>query len=406
MAKAREQDLVSFDFINPRDFTKDRHRTVDDRPYGGGPGMVMMLEPLLDALRSMERPGRILVMSPDGRQFSQADAQAWSQEEDLTLVCGRYEGIDARLEELAGVELVSVGDFVLGGGESGALCVVEAVSRLLPGFMGHESSGTEESFSDGLLEYPHYTRPPVFEGAEVPPILLSGDHGRIAEWRRQRSLEVTLDRRPDLLTSAELDAKDFAVIKKSFSQTKRLGRNIYLLLLHYPVVDQLGKIRALSLTNLDIHDIARCSCTYGVGGYFIATPLDDQRKLAQQLVGHWTTGAGADANPDRAKALSKVTICRSLEESIAAVTERTGERPRLVATSARVSGSMTVPQVRSWLDESPLLIILGTGSGLAKEVIEQCDAVLRPVRPYGPYNHLSVRSAAAILLDRILGDVF
>ncbi len=368
--------------------------------------MVMMLEPLLDAIRSVEQPGRILVMSPDGRKFSQEDARLWAREESLTLICGRYEGIDARLEELAPVELVSVGDFVLGGGESGALCVVEAVSRLLPGFMGHESSGTEESFSDGLLEYPHYTRPPVFDAAEVPPILLSGDHGKIAEWRRQRSLEITLERRPDLLASADLNAKDIGIIQKSFLQKKRLGRNIYLVLLHYPVVDQLGEIRALSLTNLDIHDIARCSCTYGVGGYFIATPLDDQRKLAQELVGHWTTGAGAKANPDRAKALSKVTICRSLEETIAAVTERTGARPRLVATSARVPGSATVPQVREWLEDSPVLVILGTGSGLANEVIEHCDAVLRPVRPYGPYNHLSVRSAAAIMLDRILGDVF
>ena len=184
MGKAREKGLVDFQCIDPRAFTTDKHRTVDDRPYGGGPGMVMLPEPLDKALSSIETPGRKLVMAPSGRPLTQEFAAELAHEPALTLICGRYEGIDARLVELHSLEPVSVGDFVLGGGEAAALCVIESVSRLLEGFMGHSESGDEESFSQGLLEYPHYTRPEEYKGLRVSEVLLSGDHKRVASWRR------------------------------------------------------------------------------------------------------------------------------------------------------------------------------------------------------------------------------
>jgi tRNA (guanine37-N1)-methyltransferase len=270
MGKALEAGRVRVDTVNPRDFTEDRHRTVDDRPYGGGPGMVMQPEPLDRALRSIDRPGRMLLLTPRGRPLTQELARELAGEQDLTVVCGRYEGIDARIEQAWPVEPVSVGDFVLNGGEAGALCLLEAVGRLVPEFMGHQDSGEEESFSRGLLEYPHYTRPETWQGMGVPDVLLSGDHGAVAAWRRRAALRTTLQRRPDLLAAAELDSEDLATLRRGEAKRESGSRpagNLYLALLHHPVFNKEGNILTVSLTNLDIHDIARCSRSFDLGGY-------------------------------------------------------------------------------------------------------------------------------------------
>ena len=234
MGRARETGVVEFSFHDPRAFSADKHRHVDDRPYGGGPGMVMQGEPVSLALRSIERPGRMLLMAPGGRPLNQALARELAAEEDLTLVCGRYEGLDARLLELFPLEQVSVGEAVLNGGETAALAVIESVARLTPGFMGKEESGEEESFSHGLLEYPHYTRPEKLEGLPVPEVLLSGDHGRIAAWRRAASLAATLAARPDLLDTAPLDREDARTL--AALPRERPGRNLSFCLVHYPVL--------------------------------------------------------------------------------------------------------------------------------------------------------------------------
>ena len=164
---------------------------------------------------------------------------------------------------------------------SAALALVEAVTRLLPEFMGHEDSADEESFSGGLLEYPHYTRPEVFEDLAAPEVLTSGDHGRIKAWRRGKALVETLSRRPDMLATARLEEADLPVLRSA--ARRRLGRSLHLGLVHYPVLNKKGQVTAVSLTNLDVHDIARVSRTYGLGGYHIATPLEDQRKLLETL---------------------------------------------------------------------------------------------------------------------------
>jgi len=402
LAKGRDAGRVGFTLHNPRDFTEDRHRTVDDRPYGGGPGMVMMCGPVAGALRSIDAPGRMLVMSPRGRPLDQNLTRELAAEPALTLVCGRYEGLDERLMELFPLQPVSVGDFVLGGGESAALALVEAVSRLLPEFMGHEESADEESFSDGLLEYPHYTRPEEFEGLTVPDALTSGDHARIAAWRRERAVLETLSRRPDLLATARLAEADVTILRAV--SRRRLGRGLHLGLVHYPVLNKKGQVTAVSLTNLDVHDIARVSRTYGCGGYHIATPLEDQRNLLEKLLNHWTDGAGKKANADRSDALSGVTVHSCLEEIRDEVRRRAGSEPLVVATTARGAGDTTVAALRAELERRPVLLVMGTASGLAPEVMEQVDTVLRPVRLLDDYNHLSVRSATAILVDRLLGD--
>lgn len=205
--RAQDAGLLEFESHDLRDWAHDRHRTVDDTPYGGGAGMVMKPEPWGEALDAVCRDDSILVVpTPAGTPFTQAAAQRLSAAAHLVFACGRYEGIDQRVIDHANsrwqVEEISLGDFVLNGGEVAALAVIEAVVRLLPGFMGNPDSLVEESHADGLLEYPVYTKPASWRGLEVPEVLLSGHHGRVAEWRREQSLQRTRDRRPDLLDPA------------------------------------------------------------------------------------------------------------------------------------------------------------------------------------------------------------
>jgi tRNA (guanine37-N1)-methyltransferase len=402
LGKAVEKGVIRTSLIFPRIFTHDRHSTVDDRPYGGGPGMVMMVDPLCQALESLPENTRKILLTPKGRPLDHARAAGLSGESDIALVCGRYEGIDARLEDLFDFEHISAGDFVLNGGETAALCVMESVSRFLPGFMGKSESVGEESFSHGLLEYPHYTRPDDYRGLNVPEVLLSGHHGRIARWRRDRSLENTLRFRPGLLDEASLDTEDISFLR-GLDRSGPAG-NLYLALIHSPVMNKSGKEGVTSLTNLDIHDIGRVSATFGLGGYYICTPLKDQQDLGQRLIRHWTMGPGGQGNPDRALALSKIKICDNVEGAVAGIEEQTGVKPFIIATSARGTGNITYGRVKGLLEKGPVLVVLGTGYGLGPGVMNMADATLRPLRCLSPFNHLSVRSAASIMVDRIIGD--
>jgi tRNA (guanine37-N1)-methyltransferase len=207
--RALASGKAELELLNPRDFARDRHRTVDDRPYGGGPGMVMAVEPLRSTIRAArERAGEgtlVSLLSPQGRLLDQAAVRGLAERQELILVCGRYEGVDERLIELEIDEEWSLGDYVLSGGELAAAVVIDAVMRLLPGVLGDEQSAAQDSFTDGLLDCQHYTRPEEIEGLAVPPVLLSGDHGAIERWRRKQSLGRTWQRRPELLRDLELD---------------------------------------------------------------------------------------------------------------------------------------------------------------------------------------------------------
>jgi tRNA (guanine37-N1)-methyltransferase len=199
---AQEKRKVRIRTVDFRDFASDRHRTVDDRPYGGGPGMVLKPEPVCECVEWLEREHgafRKILLTPDGRPFRQATARALSTEERLLLLCGRYEGFDERLRDAFAWDEVSLGDFVLSGGELPALCVTEAVVRLLPGVLGHAESATRESFELGGLDHPHYTRPPTWRGRSVPEVLTSGDHDAIERWRAAEARRRTRERRPDLV---------------------------------------------------------------------------------------------------------------------------------------------------------------------------------------------------------------
>jgi len=208
--RAHRQQLWSLQLWNPRDFTCDVHRTVDDRPYGGGPGMVMLAEPLEAAVNAAKASRQqadtpVVLMSPTGRRFDQAQAQHLAQGSGAILVCGRYEGIDQRFIERCVTHEISLGDFVLSGGELAAMTIIDSTIRLLPGVLNTHESALQDSFNTaltGLLDSPHYTRPEVYQGSAVPPELLSGHHANIARWRRERSLELTARRRPDLILAA------------------------------------------------------------------------------------------------------------------------------------------------------------------------------------------------------------
>ncbi len=203
IGRAQETGLVRIVCTNPRSFATDRHKTVDDRPFGGGPGMVLMCGPLFDAVESLERedsaPATRILLTPQGVPLTQRLVEQLAARPRLLVMCGHYEGFDERIREgLAPLE-ISIGDYVLSGGEPAAMVLVDAVVRLLPGALGHEDSARQESFSEGLLDYPQYTRPREFRGMAVPPVLLSGDHARIEEWRRQEAARRTAERRPDLI---------------------------------------------------------------------------------------------------------------------------------------------------------------------------------------------------------------
>lgn len=216
--------LIQMQCWNPRDFTHDKHKTVDDRPYGGGPGMLMKVQPLRDAIHAAKDAAgdevKVIYLSPQGRRMDHQGMQELASRKKLILVAGRYEGIDERLIDAEIDEEWSLGDFVLSGGELPAMTMIDAVSRLVPGVLGHQDSATEDSFCDGLLDCPHYTRPEQYDDMQVPEVLLSGNHKEIRRWRLKQQLGRTWQRRPDLLESLELDAEQKSLLTDFIRETQ------------------------------------------------------------------------------------------------------------------------------------------------------------------------------------------
>lgn len=408
LKKAVEKGLLQLNISNIRDFTTDKHHITDERLYGGGAGMVMKPEPIFaaaEAVQSCSRP-RIIVTSPQGRPFEQKLAQELAQEEQLIIICGHYEGIDERVIEHLATDVISVGDFVLTGGEIPAMAIADCVARLVPGVLGHELAVEEESFSEGLLEYPQYTRPPLFRGWQVPQLLLEGNHSHIAQWRRRQSLKRTLENRPELLEQAVLTPADLAYLEE-LEAGRQQPFNIFVALLHYPVYNKKKQIINTSLTNLDLHDIARCCATFAVRRYYIVQPIENQKELMLGLLRHWQDGFGARYNPDRQQALSLVGLRDSLAEVQRDIQTQADGPLYLIATSAKADGpTVGYRQMRRQMEQNGgnYLLLLGTGWGLADELMAEADFCLRPIYGRGQYNHLSVRSAASIVLDRLLGE--
>jgi tRNA (guanine37-N1)-methyltransferase len=402
VAKAHGNKTIEVVRTNPRDFANNKHKTVDDAPYGGGSGMVMLPGPIMDALESREGEGRLhrILLTPQGKPFDQATARRLSKLPAIALVCGRYEGVDERVRD-AMDEQISLGDFVMTGGEVAAMAVIEATARLLPGVLGNMDSTNEESHSEGLLEYPQYTRPPLYREQAVPEVLLSGDHAAVARWRRKQALQRTQRMRPDLFAAHTLSAEDRTLLDAAKAP-------IYIGLVHHPVRDREGNVVATAVTNLDVHDLSRSSRSYGLSGYFVITPIEAQRALVGKILEHWVEGSGQKRVPERKVALSLCEPIDTIEAAIAEIEARHGQKPTVVVTAAKLpNGSAPVSpsdvRARMRSADRPWLILFGTGHGLAEAVLERADLSLPPIRP-GTYNHLSVRAACAIMLDRLFGD--
>lgn len=408
LKRAQEKGLIKFNFINPRDFSQTPHHNVDDRPFGGGPGMLMQLQPLLDALDFVSPNASILLMSPAGETLTSDLAKHLSHEKELTLICGRYEGIDARLESFYPIREVSLCPAVLNGGETAALAVIEAVCRFIPAFLGKDESSADESYSTGLLEYPQYTRPENYAGRKVPDILLGGNHARISSWRRQEALRKTLRKKPELLLDAPLDKNDADYLREL--PRLRPGRNLSFCLCHYPVRLEDGRIGSSSLTNLDVHDIARISQSFGMGPFYILLALKEQRDILENILKHWQK-AHIQEHGDRIRALAHVRPVRDFTELEEKARTHFGISPVYIASSAlwpdkKNRNKLLLPgDIRSICRERPVVLLLGTGRGLDMKSLGLDYDLLRPLR-FLDENHLSVRTAAAIMADRILGDFY
>jgi tRNA (guanine37-N1)-methyltransferase len=392
LGKARAAGLIEVDFVNPRDFATDAHRTVDDAPYGSGPGMVMQCGPLMEAIETLPASAHKILLAPVGGRFDARRARALAEREHLVLVCGRYEGVDERVVELGIDESLSIGDYVLTGGELGAMVIIDAVARHVPGVLGEADSTEEESFEAGLLEYPHYTRPREFRGLKVPEVLLSGHHARIAEWRHREALRRTAKHRPDLL------AHNREVVGKLAART-------YVILAHHPVLDRFGETVTTSVTNFDIHDIARAAATYGLAGYLPVTPVALQREKIERIVSVWREEISQTGAENRGQALGTISVCESIGAALDWVESAEGRRPLVVATTARRRensvGTAALRALATAEEPAPLVLIFGTGWGLEESVFSLCDQVLEPVVGVGEFNHLSVRSAVSAYLDRL-----
>ena len=411
VGRAREAGVITVATVNPRDFTSDRHRTVDDTPYGGGPGMVMKPEPLLAAIATAagDPPARRILLSPAGAPLTQARVRELAQLPHLVLVCGRYEGIDERVIETAIDEELSLGDYVLSGGELGALVIIDACARLVPGVLGEPTSADEESHSAGVLEYPHYTRPAKLGDKEVPEVLQSGNHAKIAAWRRQQALVRTARRRPDLFRRVRPTKADAKLLPPSLAQRTHLA------LVHHPVTDRTGALVTTSLTNFDIHDLARSTMTYGLAAYHIVTPITSQREKAEHIAHLWLEDQGSlkrrpPPTGSREGAMALIRTADAVDTVIAELAAAYGTAPLVVATSARADSFPTAERrtpeqllAEASLRADPLLLLLGTGWGLADHLIPSVSRLLAPIEGASDWNHLSVRSAGAILLDRLFG---
>lgn len=380
--------------VDIRDFSEGSYRQIDDYCYGSG-GMMLMAEPLAKAVESVSGGAKPYVVypSPQGVRLHQELVEDLARKEHLVIVCGHYEGVDERFTEKYVDMEISLGDFVLTGGEMPAMAIVDAVSRLIPGVVGSESSVEEDSFYSGMLDTPHYTRPAEWRGERVPDVLMGGDAKAIERWRRRQSVERTLDRRPDIAGRAGI--------------IPWLSGGAYVMEVHYPVLDKRGEKSSTAITGMDLHDIARACRTYGIKKYLLVTPIAQQREMAKRIAGHWTSGWGADYNPDRREAFSTLKIFASVQKALAWAEEKEKKPVFKIATTAkRHAGAqhwLTLKREILRRDHSPL-IIFGTGWGLHDEVMEMADAVMTPIcGGKDGWNHLSVRSAVSITLDRFFG---
>lgn len=407
ISRAVESKALEINVHDLRTYSAEKHGKTDDTPYGGGSGMLMTPGPIGNAIGRIREKGlrsAVILTTPKGEEFDDRKAQELCGFEQLIILCGRYEGVDDRVSELYVDMKISTGKYINSGGEYACSLIVDAVSRYLPGVLGNTESLASESLTNGLLQYPQYTKPRTYKGKKVPELLLSGDHEKIRKWRRQESIKSTFIHNPASLDDAQLSKEEDAFLKE-LKTGDSPGFRVYIALVHYPAYNSRLEVVSTAFKSIDAHDISRDATTYGVKKFYLINPVEEQRRLAGRLVDHWTEGEGRNFNETKSKAFGIISIMSTIEEAVGQIEEIEGEKPKIVVTDARFSDDMTgYRAVREKIFENtePFLILFGTGWGLTLETIKAADYVLKPISGYSEFNHLSVRSAAAVVLDRLL----
>jgi tRNA (guanine37-N1)-methyltransferase len=405
--RACKRGLVSYDVQSLFTFVEPRER-IDAPMFGHGDGMLIKPLVIQKAVEVQEQklgPAYKVFFSPQGEKLTQRVLERIAQQvqsrKHLMLLPARYEGMDARVEEHYADIVLSVGDFVLMGGDIPAMMFLEGFLRLIPGVVGKESSVREDSFSGPFFDYPSYTSPVEWEGYRVPDVVRSGDHGAVDQWRRKQAVTKTVYEHFEWLRSQPLTADDKRMVMEVMPHH-------YVVLMHTDVL--IGNERregTTSVTSLDIHDIARSAHTYNIRHYFIVTPLEDQQKIVACVLNFWHFGPGLPYNPNRSEAVKEVSVAESLDGVCAEIEKREGAKPLLIGTSACFPGHPRVlsfnDQKEVWRHKRPVLLVLGTGKGLCASRMDSMDYILQPIKGLADFNHLSVRSAAAVIFDRWLG---
>ncbi len=407
MRRAQENKLVQFDVVSFFSYVEPKQR-IDAPTFGPGAGMLIKPEVVEKAIVDKEhKHGKAfkIFFSPQGEKVDQRQLEKLTKKIQehghVMLIPSRYEGMDVRVEQEYADELVSIGDFVLMGGDIPAMALLEGMLRLVPGVVGKQESVEEESFAGPFLDYPEYTEPVEWHGKKVPNIVRSGNHAAIDEWRKDQAARNTVKNHFNWMRSQKMSDQQKDLAKKYIPAH-------YVALMHTDVLigDEQAK-GTTSVTSIDIHDIARSSCTYDIKNFFIVTPLQDQKRIVQTLLDFWQKGPGIGYNKNRQHAVQSVMLQDSLGQAIESIVKKEGKQPILIATSARNYDHKKQlsfwDQSIAWKHDRPVLLIFGTGKGLAPEIIERCDYLLNPIHGFSNFKHLSVRSAIAVILDRWLG---
>lgn len=420
---ALERGLIEVNLINLVSLCSPASR-VDVPTVGPGPGMILKPEIVEKGIFLAEENfghGFKIFFSPKGQLLDQIllsnliekiDQIDGAQELDssveqisnevlnhIILVCARYEGIDHRVESTFADLLLSIGDYVLLGGDLPCQVFLESLTRLLPGVVGNKESIETESFQSPFLDHPEYGLPVSWAGQEVPSVLLSGNHKKINDWRKKEAARDTARSRFDWFrTHPKADCE--------IDLVKSVIPNHYVVLMHSQVIVGSGPGTS-SVTSIDLHDIARSCQTYGVKRFFVVTPLKDQQEIVKTFISFWTSDEGIEYNSSRFQAVSNLILISTLAQTIEKIVELEGQSPLLVATSAKAFEHAKRicywDQGIVWQKERPVLFIFGTGKGLDEELVASCNFLLGPINGLSDYNHLSVRSAVGIILDRWFG---
>lgn len=405
--RAEEKEIVHIDVQSFFSYVKPKER-IDAPVFGPGAGMLIkpkVVEKAIEDKESLYGKAFKIFFSPRGQKIDQHIlSKVYSQASEcghLMLLPARYEGMDDRIEEEYADIILSVGDFVLMGGDIPAMMLMEGLLRLIPGVVGKEESVQNDSFKGPFVDFPSYTEPVEWKNKRVPDVIRSGNHAAIEKWRAEHSVKKTVQDHFLWLRSQSLPVKE-RELAYSYIPSH------YVALLHSDVlVGEEKKEGTTSVTSIDIHDIARSSRTYGIKNFFIVTPLIDQQKIVGTMLDFWTKGIGIEYNRSRYEAIKLVNLVNSFTDVINTIEQKEGKKPIVIATSAQEGAPQSIisffDQQLIWQEQRPVLIIFGTGQGLSQGLIAQCDHLLLPIYGFTDFNHLSVRSATAIILDRWLG---